>query len=331
MINFCTLFDSYYIHKGIALYLSLEKVTDDFHLYVMAFDEDCYKKLKSISFKNMTVELWNSYETEKFLKLKQERTKAEYCWTCGPSVIHHFLTVKNLPSITYLDSDMYFLGNPQIAFDEIGDNSVAITEQRISEEAAANYGRYCVQFLYFRNDTNGLEALTWWRESCINWCYQRFENDKYADQKYLDQFPIQFKNVHVMNNLGVGIAPWNMNKYTYSNNSLIANGIEYPCVLFHMHGLMCEFEGHSMTIRSFDYALSEEVKQIFFNSYAELIKNLLNSYFGKNIENSQILGQSKLKQIEYMIRSFVKKYKFFRWVYFSLMNKKHTGHGTKLN
>ena len=48
MMNFCTLFDSYYIHKGIALYLSLERVCDDFTLYVMAFDEPSYKKLSSL-------------------------------------------------------------------------------------------------------------------------------------------------------------------------------------------------------------------------------------------------------------------------------------------
>lgn len=50
MMNFCTLFDSYYIHKGIALYLSLERVCDDFKLYVMAFDEPSYKKTLFIKF-----------------------------------------------------------------------------------------------------------------------------------------------------------------------------------------------------------------------------------------------------------------------------------------
>lgn len=43
MFNFCTLFDSYYLDKGIALYESLEKVCKDFHLYIFCFD----KKAKS--------------------------------------------------------------------------------------------------------------------------------------------------------------------------------------------------------------------------------------------------------------------------------------------
>ena len=46
MMNFCTLFDSYYLDKGLALYRSLEKVSEDFTLYVFCFDEDSYEILK---------------------------------------------------------------------------------------------------------------------------------------------------------------------------------------------------------------------------------------------------------------------------------------------
>ena len=45
MLNFCTLFDSYYLDKGLALYHSLCKATDDFDLYVFCFDEKSYEIL----------------------------------------------------------------------------------------------------------------------------------------------------------------------------------------------------------------------------------------------------------------------------------------------
>ena len=48
MLYYCTLFDSNYISKGIALYLSLERHTDDFLLYVMAMDRKCEKMLKNM-------------------------------------------------------------------------------------------------------------------------------------------------------------------------------------------------------------------------------------------------------------------------------------------
>ena len=113
-MNFCTSFDSYYIHKGIALYLSLERVTSDFHLYVMAFDKASFDKLCSCGFKHMTVELFDDFETPELLAVKPSRNKVEYCWTAGPSVIYHFLTKYRLEKITYLDSDLFFLSDPSI-------------------------------------------------------------------------------------------------------------------------------------------------------------------------------------------------------------------------
>lgn len=331
MMNFCTLFDSYYIHKGIALYLSLEKVTDDFHLYVMAFDDDSYNKLNSLHFAHMTVVNWSIFEKDRILEIKNERTRAEYCWSCGPSVIHYFLTNYKLPSITYLDSDLYFVGNPQIAFDEIGDKSVAITEQGVSEKSAKLYGKYCVQFMYFKNDVDGLAALTWWRDSCLDWCYQRFEGDKYGDQKYLDQFPVKFKNVHIMTNYGVGIAPWNMHKYAFTGNTLEYEGNSYPCVFFHMHGIVCEFKGNMLILRSYDFPFNKTTKETFFDKYAELTRKLLNEFFAKNLESSKSVGQSWIKQIEYSVRTLLRNFGLVQWIYFRFFKKTYKGHGLKLD
>ena len=87
MMNFCTLFDSYYLDKGLALYSSLEKVSEDFTLYVFCFDEDSYEILEKKSFSHMVVLRQNVFETDELLALKRERSKAEYCWTCTSVII----------------------------------------------------------------------------------------------------------------------------------------------------------------------------------------------------------------------------------------------------
>ena len=43
--SLCTLFNFYYLDKGLALYESLERVCEDFVLYVLAMDDDCYAYL----------------------------------------------------------------------------------------------------------------------------------------------------------------------------------------------------------------------------------------------------------------------------------------------
>ena len=44
-MNFCTLFDSYYLDKGLALYASLDKVCENFTLYIFCFDDRSYEIL----------------------------------------------------------------------------------------------------------------------------------------------------------------------------------------------------------------------------------------------------------------------------------------------
>ena len=45
MMNFCTLFDSFYLSRGLALYESIKEHTEDFHLYIFAFDDITYEIL----------------------------------------------------------------------------------------------------------------------------------------------------------------------------------------------------------------------------------------------------------------------------------------------
>jgi hypothetical protein len=58
-----------------------------------------------------------------------------------------------------------------------------------------------------------MAALTWWHERCIEWCYDRYEPDRYGDQKYLDEFPDRFDGVRVSSHVGAGLAPWNTSSH----------------------------------------------------------------------------------------------------------------------
>ena len=293
-------------------------------------DKKSYDKLKSLSFSRMTVELLDDFETPELLAVKSTRNKAEYCWTAGPSVIHYFLTKYSLDKITYLDSDLFFLSDPHIIEEEAGDSSIVITEQNISEDAAARYGRYCVQYMTFKNDKEGLEALTWWRDSCIDWCFQIMEPTRYADQKYLDEFPKRWKSVCVLKNLGAGIAPWNMLKYRYTDNTLLNNGIEWPLVFFHMHGVIISIKDKVLTAHSHHYALNSDVTNLFFKPYASLMSDLFKRYLGQEVVNFKVKNMHPLKRIEYIIRGWVKKNDFLTNFYFKYFKKKEVGHGTQL-
>ena len=71
------------------------------------------------------------------------------------------------------------------------------------------FGLYNVGWVSVRRRDDGIAALRWWRERCIEWCYDRVEGDRFADQRYLDRLPEMFSGIHVISHLGANLAPWN--------------------------------------------------------------------------------------------------------------------------
>jgi hypothetical protein len=87
----------------------------------------------------------------------------------------------------------------------------------------------------FNSDERGLKILQWWQDRCLEWCYARVEDGKFGDQKYLDDWPKRFEGVHVLQHLGGGVAPWNVQQYglNQSADKLYVN--EFSIVFYHFH------------------------------------------------------------------------------------------------
>lgn len=325
MYNFCTLFDSYYLYKGLALYRSLTKVCD-FHLYILACDDNCEAILQSLNLEYATIVSMPSFETKELLNIKNDRNKTEYFWTCGPSFIYFCINEFNLDNCTYLDSDLMFFSSPEPLFDEIGNNSVAITDHFIKRPNKLA-GRYCVQFVYFKNDNYGMKALIWWRDQCIEWCFARYENGKYGDQKYLDYFPEKFENVHVIENRGCGVAPWNFKEYRFTNNNeIIFNNIKYKIIFFHFHGIRTDIEGNKLILKTITYDLNEQVRINIFMPYLQLIKKIYCNDLNITIEEIYIEKRNSLAIAYSYIKRIFRNNKIAQFVYYKLFNIKYNGY-----
>lgn len=245
MLHFCTLFNSVYLSRGMAMYESLKKHCSDFHLYIFAFDDITYRFFKDNNFDYITPISLQEFEDKDLLRVKPTRTKGEYCWTCTSSTILYVLNNFDVDHCIYVDADLYFFSDPKVLIDEMGNNSVLLTEHRYTKlyDKAATSGKYCVQFILFRNDERGRRALIWWRERCLEWCFNRMEDGKFGDQKYLDDWTERFEGVHVLQHLGGGVAPWNMQQYIFRDDNGKINGTEkttgkkFDLVFFHFHDL----------------------------------------------------------------------------------------------
>lgn len=280
MYNFCTLFNTNYLARGIALYYSLESVCRDFHLYIFAFDDATHNVLNKLNLKHATIISLKEFEDRELLSVKSDRTIAEYCWTATPATIYYVIKNYNVESCTYLDADVYFYLSPKVIFDELGDNSILITEHRYSPEHKKEIkisGKYCVQFITFKNDKYGMEALTWWKNQCIIWCYDRHEGGKFGDQMYLDDWTTRFEKVHVLQHLGGGLAGWNISQYDFFRSKGNLYGIEkkskvqFDVVFYHFHYLKF-FSNGKMDLGP--RIISNEVKEIFYKPYLKELEEI---------------------------------------------------------
>ncbi len=244
MQNYCTLFDSFYLSRGLAMYYSLKKHLKEFHLYIFAFDDLCFSILQNEQLEHTTIISLDEFENEELLAVKPHRSKAEYCWTSTPATVQYVLNNFKVPSCTYIDSDLYFFNNPEILENEMDINeSVLVTEHRYSKLAQIyeekRAGKFCVQYITFRNDTPGKQILNDWGKQCIDWCYNRYEDGKFGDQKYLDVWPDKYQGIHILNNHGGGLAPWNVQQYTFKKSAFSfvrkKNKEEYQLVFYHFH------------------------------------------------------------------------------------------------
>jgi hypothetical protein len=250
---------------------------------VFAFDNNAYSVLSELKLENMTIIALSEFEDNELLAVKPTRTKAEYCWTCSSSTILYCLKKYNIVHCTYIDADLYFYSNPKVLVDEMGDNDVLITDHRYTAQYDQSVlsGKYCVQFITIRNTENGLKILNWWRNACLDWCYNRREDGKFGDQKYLDDWPERFQGVHELIHLGGGVAPWNVQQYEIFKIKNKLKGIEkakndsFDLVFYHFHFLNNQKINFVDEFYIGPYDISNSVIRLIYKPYFGKLKEMI--------------------------------------------------------
>ena len=229
------------------MYESLKKELRNFHLFILAFDQQAYIKLKELDLDRVTVISLEEFEDEDLLRVKGDRTAAEYCWTCSSKAVLYILENFDVSECTYVEADVCFFSDPSVLSGELGDkDSVLITAHRYSEycDQTVRSGKYCVQFVTFKNNERGMKVLRWWVEKCIEWCFAVNEENRFGDQKYLDFFHEKFEGVHDLEHAGGGVAPWNVNQYSFREErgqiymKEKISGNEAALIFYHFHSLI---------------------------------------------------------------------------------------------
>ncbi len=241
MKSYVTLFDSAFLAQGLCLQRSLMERCPGSELWICGVDRPVVEQLESLHLQHTHVFPLEYVErmAPRLPSVKPGRTAREYCWTLTPFVPEAVFRLRSeIAEVTYLDADLFFFASPSQIDEELSaaGKDVLITGHAYDPvyDQTARSGRFCVQYLTFRQTEGGLRVLRWWQERVLEWCFARFEDGKMGDQMYLDSWPILFANeVHVLGDTARALAPWNVSFFEERDGGIRP-------VFYHFHGLRIE-------------------------------------------------------------------------------------------
>lgn len=276
--NFCTYFDSNYLYRGLALYYSIKRLKINFRFWVLCFDNISYNILEKLNHENIYLINLDEFEAEyaNLKNIKSSRNKIEYYWTSTPFIIKYILKKnKKINFLTYLDADLLFFSEPSEIYKIYKNKSIYIVPHRfpinIKIKAENDAGKFNVGFMIFKNDENSEMCLEWWSNQCIDWCYDKIEDNKCGDQKYLDEFPKLFDGVQESNEIGIGLGEWNLDNYKIKkkNNLLYVNNeilivFHFNCTNLVETNLLITNQKYKYRLIYYEYVnfLNEAVKSV---------------------------------------------------------------------
>lgn len=239
---FCTLFDTNYAAKGLSMIRSIDRHCSrkDYEIHVLCLDDFVAAKLIRLWHTNVNV--WSLQALESadpgLLAVKTDRTWQEYCWTLGSRFSRYIMENVSPPSLTYVDADMFFFDDPMRALDMAGAASIAATPHNFpaaDEKRLIVNGKFCVSWVSWRRDDAGLACLKRWSDQVLGWCHYRHENGKFADQKYLDEWPDMYGSDFIeLIAPPVWPAPWNLHAHPVNIGPTVD---DVKMMAYHFHEL----------------------------------------------------------------------------------------------
>ena len=239
MNHYCTYFDSNYLVPGVALWQSLQRYDPGMVLWVLALDEATATALTALRADDLRVLTPEELERAdpELARSRATRSALEHLFTFSPCLPRHILRQHpEVAALTYVDADICFFASAEAMHREWAIGSIFVTPHNLPlrwSPRNEKYGYYNVGILGFRNDSAAWACLDWWRERCLEWCKDTPEPGRFADQKYLDEWPERFSGVVISENPALNVAPWNWSEraLAVSGGAPMADG--QPLVAFH--------------------------------------------------------------------------------------------------
>ena len=234
---FCTYLDHNYLSRALLTIGSLRRFEAQTPIHILALSELCESILRHLALPNVNIIPLAALEKEypELALIKSSRSTIEYYFTLSPFLPHFLFSHTDADRITYIDGDLYFFTSPRPVLNHLGEASVAITPHRFSFDFRNHhvYGRFNVAWLTYRRCAEALECLNTYKADCTAWCYDRLEDGRFGDQKYLDAWPGRYPSLKIIEHKGFNLANWNIHNYMIRLKGDVVMIDDDPLIFFH--------------------------------------------------------------------------------------------------
>lgn len=277
MAQYFTVFDRNYAARGLLMLDSLRRASPQARTTVLALDDDAARAAIGHCDDVLRIQDLGDLQLE---AAQSNRSHEEFCWTCAPVLSDFMVRRSELGSIViYVDADLFFYSDPAILLAEMGnDKNIMIHPHRYSADKVAyeaSSGIFNVGFVAFRVSEEAKACTARWRQQVLDLCVKDPARGLCGDQGYLNDWPLLYPGLRVMQNVGGGVAPWNVSSYHISGSGRqpIVDG--RPVIFYHFHQLqtisskLFPFAG---VVPAAGYNFDASIGRIFYLPYVRALK-----------------------------------------------------------
>jgi nucleotide-diphospho-sugar transferase len=239
---FCSIFDRSFAARWLVMQRSLLRHSPGARALAFCLDDqarDVVDRLGLPGVGVMTLAELEAHDAE-LAAVRGTRSALEYLFTVKPCLYRHLLATGNAAAVVHVDADMMFFSDPVPLLRELDSGSVLLMPSGHSPSMPhldEVYGAYQSGLIAFRSDQYGRAAAARWREQCLEWCGAVPEPGRWANKRYLNEWPSTLEGVRVVDETGLGTAAWSVGRHELAERAgqMLVDG--RPLVLFHYSGM----------------------------------------------------------------------------------------------
>lgn len=213
----------------------------------------------------------------------------------------------NSEKVFFFDPDVVILSSLDSLIQKLDEYSILLTPHQTvpektkeaivdNEICSLKHGVFNLGFLGIRNSEEGIKFIHWWRDRCLEFCYDDISGGLFTDQKWVDLTPAFFSNYYVLHNAIYNVATWNLTHRQVTGNldkGIYING-ERVC-FYHFSG----FDSGAQEIMLKKYGINSpvlfELRQWYIQEckrFDQLELGQLSCYYG-TFDNGEVITQEQ--------------------------------------